>query len=740
MEFRAIDRDREQLVDFYVSDAVRGVENAGLTFEEQEALRLVVKYERSQDRDLTGDGVLRAASRMLDNVYDSDDGAHELARYMVADLAFQRHAAEVVAAGDRYAADGTLPPEGTYDRVYAEYVIPDIASDPDAKADWVSMAEGRFHDVSSMSEEIVERGVKDLDHLPESDRSWFYDNEHDPERLYESPKERPMDALQMAEMAEIREMSDRDAMNAPEAAAALAEGLKEQGYDVVESSDRMDFTKLVLVREGGFTQTDLQAVRDYAENFQFDTSDIRITREGDLTVDVTGASEYPPRQAEYVPTHNDVQEWLAGEPARHEWSEEEHAAKVGGYLGRFRYDRAMEEGRDQTALVLSVAELVRTQEDERPVPEHVTRGADRLAVMIDAEDPRRDDLARSLAEAVMGHVGMGAGVAEYWNMMEGSVAPLPEMLADVDAQDRSRVAVSAVENGIPSDPQGYEAFDALRMDVATGPGEDDYQPFRAPTRDALMYAERELDHVRDAIRYQDPTIAVDPGLHRAVLLLEDAGIPMTTMSMAAAERAFVRAETAESEKGSMSPLEKGRMIAYDVATQEEARGLLMGASGRATDVARGMAVARPAEALVTRMGIRTLTQEGLDDVDLRNVSKGAFHDVSTYHRAGLHLGTTWAKEGLKGHEQIDERMERLVHGSTMDIFADRRDKGLESLSSGGIVAATQDANDFAAALSRGIAAQAATLDATGPSRSKGVRESDDVLNHGMRNVREGGRG
>lgn len=737
MEFRPIDRDREQLVDFYVSDAARGVENAGLRFDEQEALRLVAKYEKSQDRELSGDGVIRAASRMLDNVYDADEGAHELARYMASDLAFQRHAAGVVAAADRFAADGTMPPEGTYDRVFVEYVIPDIVEDPDARRDWTAMAEGRFHDVSSMSEEIVERGVKDFENLPESDRSWFYDNERDPEAFYETPKERPMDALEMAEAAE---MQDRDAMKAPEAAAALAEGLKEQGYDVFESSDRMDFTKLVLVREGGFTEADVQAVRDYAENFAIDTSDIRITREGDLTVDVTGASEYPPRQPEYVPTHNDVQEWLAGEPARYEWTDEEHAAKVGGYLGSFRHERMMEEERDPTALVLSVSEMVREQSSDRPVPAVIVQGADRLAVMIDAEDPRSPDLARSVAEAVMGHVGMGAGVAEYWSMMKGSVEPLPGMLASIEAEDRNTAVVREFEKGIPRDASGYEAFDALRMDVATGPQEEDYQPFRVPTQDALIRAEQELDHVRDAIRHKDPTIAVDPGLHRAVLLLEDAGMPLTTMSMAAVERAHVRAESMEAKEGPMSPNEKARMIAYDVATQEEARGLLMGASGRATDAARGLAISRPAEALVTRMGIRTLTQEGLDDADLKSISKGEFNEVSVYHRAGLHLGSTWAKDGLKGHEQIDERMDRLVHGSTMDVFADRRDKGLESLSSGGVVGATQDANDFAAALGRGIAGQAALLDSAEPSKAKGARGSDDVLNHGMRNVREGGRG
>lgn len=737
MEFRTIDRDREQLVDFYVSDAARGVENAGLRFDEQEALRLVAKYERSQDRELSGDGAIRAASRMLDNVYDADDGAYDLARFMASDLAFQRHAAGVIAAADRFAADGTMPPEGTYDRVFVEYVIPDIVEDPDARRDWTAMAEGRFHDVSSMSEEIVERGVKDFENLPESDRSWFYDNERDPEALYETPKERPMDALQMAE---VGEMQDREAMSAPEAAAALAEGLKEQGYEVAETSDRTDFTKLVLVREGGFGEADVQAVRDYADNFQFDTSDIRITREGDLTVDVTGASEYPPRQPEYVPTYNDVQEWLAGEPARHEWTDEEHAARVGGYLGSFRHERMMEEERDPTALVLSVSELVREQPADRPVPAVIVEGADRLAVMIDAVDPRKGDLARSVAEAVMGHVGLGAGVAEYWSMMQGSVKPLPEMLATIATDDRNAAAVDAVERGIPRDASGYEAFDALRMDVATGPHEDDYQPFRVPTQAALIDAERELDHVRDAIRFKDPTIVTDPGLHRAVLLLEDAGIPLTTMSMAATERAFVRAGDIEALKEPMSPNEKGRMIAYDVATQEEARGLLMGASGRPTDAARGMAISRPAEALVTRMGIRTLTQEGLDDADLKRISKGDFHEVSTYHRAGLHLGSTWAKEGLKGHEVIDERMDRLVYGSTMDVFADRRGKGLESLSSGGVVGAAQDANDFAAALSRGIAGQAALLDSSAPSKAKGARGTDDVLNHGMRNVREGGRG
>jgi hypothetical protein len=732
MAFRAIDDQREMLVDFYVSDAVRGVENPGLRPDEIEALRLVLGYEREREHPAAGDGLTFAASRMLDNVYGADDGPHEMARYMASDLAFQRHAAEVVAAADLFEKDGTPPTPGRWDEVYEKYVLPDIISDPDARSDWVAMSEGRFHDVSDMSIQIVEEGVKDFDHLPKEDRSWFYDNEKREEEEYVPRLSGMIDALQMADALAETENEPR---TAPEAAKDLARELDEQGYHTVETSDRTDFTKLVIEREGGFTEAEVTDIRNFTANFDYVIDEIRLTRQGHITVDVRADDDRS--QETHEITGRDVAEWLEGEPARHEWSEEERAAQIGGYLGRFRYDAMMEEGRDKSALIAYVAEM---EADGPRGVDHLKAGADRLGIMIDQNDSRADHLARSLAEGVMGHVGIGAGPAEYWNMMEGQVMPLREMLSNIEREDRGESVLKSVEAVMPKDEAGYEAFEAVRMDVATGPQEDDYQPFTRPDADRMQIAERELGTVRDAIRYEDATIGVDDGLYRAVLLLKDAGLPLTPASeprLDAIERAFARADMHETQVGSMSPNEKARMIAYDVATQEEARGLLMGASGKPTDISRGAALAKPAEALVARMGIRTLTQEKLADVDLRMIANGRFEEVSAYHKAGLHLGTTWAREGLKGHELIDERMERLVHGSTMDAFSDRAGKGLTSMS-----ASVADPAPGVEAVrgEGGIASQARTLEPSEASKAKGTRDTDGVMLQDILNVRDGGRG
>lgn len=725
MELRKIDADREMLVGFYVSDMVRGEANVGLTFVEVDALKLVVDYERTQGRELVGAGSNMAASRMLDNAYGADDGSWELAKLMVSDLAFQRHAQAVLQAGEAFAKDGTMPADGTFDSGIVKYVIPDLAEDEEVRADWKAMAEGRYHDVSPMYSDIHRDGVRNDEFLPEGASTWLYDNMPKEE---EGPPTRSsgLDALQMAEMSEPQ---DREAMAAPEAAAALAEGLKDMGYELTESSDRMDFTKLVYIRDEGFTEADVQAIRDYAENFAYDTSDIRLTREGHLTVDVTGVSEYPPRQAEFEPGFNDVQEWLAGEPGRYEWTEEEHAAKVGGYLGQYRHGRMMEEGRDPTDLVASVRVM---HQDGADLPEDVVRGAERLDRMIAAEDPRIKALAHSLADAVMGDRGMDAGTANWWAMMDERSMPLADKLAEISEQDKGNWVERVIgETAGRAAAAGVEMFDAVRLDMATGPEADMYRPFVKATREELGRASNEIQLVQDKVRYGDPTIGVDPALERAMLLLADAGVlpkgadRLDENRFAALESAYARAETHETRKGPMSPNDKARMIVFDVATQEEARGLSMGS-------ARGEAVSRPAERLIESMGIRTLHQEKLSDQDLKMASAGRFEDVSEYHRAGIDLGLSWARDGAKGAVEMDARMSRLANPS-VDASSP-----LHGLSSGGVVAEAQREGEFAAAMARaegrGIAAQARGLDAAPATRSKGsLAEEADALRtiHGL---------
>jgi hypothetical protein len=726
MELRKIESDREMLVGFYVSDMVRGEANVGLTFVEADALKLVVDYERTQGRELVGAGSNMAASRMLDNAYGADEGSWELAKLMVSDLAFQRHAQAVVEAGEAFARDGTMPADGTFDSGITKYVIPDLAEDEEVRADWKAMAEGRYHDVSRMYSDIHRDGVRNDEFLPEGASTWLYDN-MPKEEEWSPTRSSGLDALQMAEMLEPQ---DREAMAAPEAAASLAAGLKEDmGLDLVESSDRMDFTKLVYIRDEGFTEADVKAVRDYAENFAYDTSDIRLTREGHLTVDVTGVSEYPPRQPEFEPGFNDVQEWLAGEPARHEWTEEEHAAKVGGYLGQYRHGKMMEEGRDPTDLVASVRVM---HQDGADLPDDVVRGAERLDRMIAAEDPRTKALAHSLADAVMGDRGLDAGTANWWAMMDERAMPLSEKLVEIGEQDKGNWVERAIgETAGRAAGAGVEMFDAVRLDMATGPEADMYRPFVKATREELGRASNEIQLVQDKVRYADPTIGTDPSLERAMLLLADAGVlPKGADSLdenrfMALERAYARAETHETRKGPMSPNDKARMIVFDVATQEEARGLAMGS-------ARGEAVSRPAEKLVESMGIRTLHQEKLSDQDLSMASVGRFEDVSEYHRAGLDLGLSWARDGVKDAAEMDARMSRLANPS-IDAASP-----LHGLSSGGVVAEAQREGEFAAALNRaegrGIAAQARGLDQTTTTRSKGSLAADaDVLRtiHGI---------
>lgn len=725
MELRKIDADRELLVGFYVSDMVRGETNVGLSFVEADALKLVVDYERTQGRELVGTGSNMAASRMLDNAYGADEGSWELAKLMVSDLAFQRHAQAVVQAGEAFAKDGTMPAEGAFDSGIIKYVIPDLAEDEDARADWKAMAEGRYHDVRWYPD-IHRDAVKEGEFLAEGAATWLYDNMPREEEWTPS-RSSGLDALQMAETAEPQ---DREAMAAPEAAAELARGLQEDmAYDLTESSDRMDFTKLVYIRDEPFTEADVEAVRNYAENFGYDTSDIRLTREGHLTVDVTGVSAYPPQQPEFEPGFNDVQEWLAGEPARHEWTDEEHAAKVGGYLGQYRHGKMMEEGRDPTDLVASVRVM---HQDGADLPEDVVRGAERLDRMIAAEDPRTKALAHSLADAVMGDRGIEAGTANWWAMMDERSMPLADKLAEISEQDKGNwVERVIVETAGRAAGAGVEMFDAVRLDMATGPEADMYRPFAKATREELGRASSEIQLVQDKVRYGDPTIGVDPSLERAMLLLADAGVlpkgadRLDEHRFAALESAFARAETHETRKGPMSPNDKARMIVFDVATQEEARGLLMGS-------ARGEALSRPAEKLIESMGFRTLHQEKLSDQDLAMASAGRFEDVSEYHRAGIDLGLSWARDGVKNAAEMDARMSRLANPS-LDAASP-----LHGLSSGGVVAEAQRESEFAAALGRaegrGIAAQARGLDQVPVTRSKGVLAAEaDALRtiHGI---------
>lgn len=697
MDFRAIDDQREMLVDFYVSDMARGIANVGLSLPEAEALRLAIAYERENGREPVGKGFNYATSRMLDNVFRADDGAHESAKFLVADLALQRFATEVLQAGETFQKTGEMPSEGKFEDVILKYVIPDIADDVDAASDWKAMGEGRFHDVSLMSKDIVTEGVNKAEYLPENAGKWLYENQG----------------------------KEDEPRSASEAAADMSAALRKLGYDVAETSDRMDFTKIVLVREGGFSSADQEHLTAAVEGMDFHVSEIRLTREGDLTVDVLADN------AIEISGDHGLAEWLAGEPGRHEWDDEEHAAKVGGYLGQFRKERMEEELRNPVDLVNDVRQFA---QEGWKFPDDIIQGVERLDLMVADKDSRTADLARSLAEAVMSDRGVIAGAAEYWNFMEGSVPKLGAMLLTIGAQDRGEDATWSIGLAVKQAASGgMEAFDNVRMEMATGTEASTYQPFRALTGDDLVWAGDEIQNVQDKLRHQDHTIAVDPGLERAMLILADSGLGVSEARYPALERAFARAEIYEREKEPLSPNEKARMIIFDAATQEEARGLEMAGQGGVMNTSRGAVIAKPAQDLVSSMGIRTLAQDGLSLDDISKAASGRFEKVSEYHRAGIHLGMSWAREGNKATAALDERIERLLP----------RPAGLSGLdfpATPGVVGEVENKIAFSDAMARGIASQASGLAFDRATQSKGARQSDSNVPYEFNKARDRGRG
>lgn len=214
-----------------------------------------------------------------------------------------------------------------------------------------------------------------------------------------------------------------------------------------------------------------------------------------------------------------------------------------------------------------------------------------------------------------------------------------------------------------------EAFDEARLDIATGKDAAVYQPFDRASSTLMDRAELEVGEVVAAISHRDPTIVTDMSLERAVRFMEASGFELNDHRAAALERAFVRAEQMESGRGEIwGRDEKARMMVFDVATQEEARGMEMTAQGGVLNAARGAAIERPARALLGKFGIRTLEQENPGREDLGYIAAGRYDMVSEFHRAGLDLGLAWARTG--SYPEIDARMGRLVDAARAESFGE----------------------------------------------------------------------
>ena len=279
---------------------------------------------------------------------------------------------------------------------------------------------------------------------------------------------------------------------------------------------------------------------------------------------------------------------------------------------------------------------------------------------------------------------------------------------------------------------GVEAFDLARLEMATGPQAEEYRPFRTLTRAELVRAAAEIRTVQDKLRYRDDTIAVDPALERAVLTLGDAGMPLNEHRFAATERAFVRAEIYEAANGALSPNEKARMILYDVATQEEARGLELIGRGGVLSVSRGMAIAKPAQELVSSMGIRTLEKDGLGQKDITMAAVGHYERVSEFHRAGIDLGATLARAGGPGAAALDARLERLASQAPEPV-----PNGLDRESE--ITGGDAEGTYLSEAVTRGIASQASDIKFELAIKPKGRTDPDASEQHSFAMPRGRGR-
>lgn len=178
------------------------------------AMILLVDFEKSKGRDLDAGGAELAVARMMRNDFGAEDYV-EAAQLAASDLAVQRNAREVFDAGERYKETGVMPgPDEGLKDVYLKYVLPDIAEDQESFSDWEAMAQGRFHDVSDMSDHIPLEETKGYEFLPSEDRDaiWNKAIENDREAEFGSGRRHDEieDPLEMLEPVRSKGLSDLD--------------------------------------------------------------------------------------------------------------------------------------------------------------------------------------------------------------------------------------------------------------------------------------------------------------------------------------------------------------------------------------------------------------------------------------------------------------------------------------------------------------------------------------------------
>lgn len=178
------------------------------------AMGLLVYFEKSKGRDLDVPGADLAVARMMRNDFGAEDYV-EAAQLAASDLAVQRNAREVFDAGERYKETGVMPgaDEGLKD-VYLKYVLPDIAEDPEAYSDWEAMAQGRFHDISKMSDHIPLEETRGYEFLSFEDRHviWDKSTENDLDVAFGSGRrfDQIEDPLEVLEPVRSKGPSDRE--------------------------------------------------------------------------------------------------------------------------------------------------------------------------------------------------------------------------------------------------------------------------------------------------------------------------------------------------------------------------------------------------------------------------------------------------------------------------------------------------------------------------------------------------
>lgn len=632
MELEPIDAQRMEGIAALIADVTAGRPAQGVGEDDAEALRLAIAYEREQGREVRGDGAVMAAVRMIDNVFDADDGPYESAKLMVADMAFQRHAAEVLAAAERFGSDGTEPKGvlGDDAMIIRMVVKEDLQEDPEVKADWTAISEGRFHDVTPMSHSMLEMSVKEGMGLEDGADQWLYDNE----KVEELPDFRSRlggrDVLDMADEEERRQTALQELGSAWQEHVA-----GEPGYDFLEPHEQD------------------RARADWFEKARRDLG-------------------MPEEEIAYLRAE----------------SERELSVEEIGTLGERRHAEMMRDFRDSSYLVEEIEQWqAKGWRFREPDMEQVP---DLLRSMKEAGDPRLEVFTASVAHELLADLGASSTAATPWLMETPPEADFRSAFASASLPaPRDGGLGVAVAKAAMAGFRGIDAFDEARLEGATGPDADGYRPFRAPSPAETTRSENELMSVIQSIAYDDPTVTADDGLRRAVLLLNASGLEVGGERSEAVVRAHARADMREMEKGPMSPNEKARTIAFDVATQEEARGMTMSNAGGVLNAARGAAIERPARELVESMGIRTLHQEKPSDQDLGMIATGQFEKVTEYHRAGLDLGMAWA--GAQSMPSIDRRLDRLSFPSTPSL-------GLAETP--GVVGGEQARGAFAEALDR----------------------------------------